>query len=225
MFVLFGKASSFKMQLITLTQTSTDIFYEDSHQENYKIFSKYINNVISNDKYTSLKVSTKNLIAKKDANKDNLIEVDKLKELISKAKNPEQTYSIGDSDAIVANTISNTVKGCWSIPLGLPATEKNLMVRIKLKLRSDGSVAKSEIIDHQRMNKPGQGFYKVLAESALRAVKLCSPFNVKVANNQEILLKFDARNILFGTPSIEDKKTEIAKAEKSSRKVFIKKIR
>ena len=80
-----------------------------------------------------------------------------MKELISKAKNPEPgTYSIGDSDAIVANTISNTVKGCWSIPLGLPATEKNLMVRIKLKLRSDGSVAKSEIIDHQRMNKPGQ---------------------------------------------------------------------
>ena len=99
--------------------------------------------------------------------------------------------------------------------MGLPATEKNLMVRIKLKLRSDGSVAKSEIIDHQRMNKPGQGFYKVLAESALRAVKLCSPFNVKVANNQEILLKFDARNILFGTPSIEDKKIEIAKAETS----------
>ena len=25
------------------------------------------------------------------------------------------------------------------------------------------------------MNKPGQGFYKVLAESALRAVKLCQP--------------------------------------------------
>ena len=26
------------------------------------------------------------------------------------------------------------------------------------------------------MNKPGQGFYKVLAESALRAVKLCQSF-------------------------------------------------
>ena len=28
------------------------------------------------------------------------------------------------------------------------------------------------------MNKPGQGFYKVLAESALRAVKLCQPLKL-----------------------------------------------
>ena len=34
---------------------------------------------------------------------------------------------------------------------------------------------KSEILDHERMNKPGQKFYKVLAESALRAVRLCQP--------------------------------------------------
>ena len=58
--------------------------------------------------------------------------------------------------------------GCWSIPLGLPYNE-NLLVRIKLQLKPDGTVSKSEIIDHARMNKPGQGFYKVLAESALRA--------------------------------------------------------
>ena len=119
------QTSTFKIvNYIDETSRCTDIFYEDSHQENYKIFSKYINNVISNDKYTSLKISTKNLIVKKDANKDNF-DPDKLKALISKAKNPEPgTYSIGDSDAIVANTISNTVKGCWSIPLELPATEK-----------------------------------------------------------------------------------------------------
>ena len=34
---------------------------------------------------------------------------------------------------------------------------------------------KSEILDHERMNRPGQKFYKVLAESALRAVRLCQP--------------------------------------------------
>ena len=54
--------------------------------------------------------------------------------------------------------------GCWSIPLGLPYNE-NLLVRIKLKLKPDGTVSKTEILDHARMNKPGQGFYKVLAES------------------------------------------------------------
>ena len=52
---------------------------------------------------------------------------------------------------------------------------KIYLVRIKLQLNPDGTVIKSEILDHARMNKPGQGFYKVLAESALRAVKLCQP--------------------------------------------------
>ena len=37
---------------------------------------------------------------------------------------------------------------------------------------------KLKYLDHARMNKPGQGFYKVLAESALRAVKLCQPLRV-----------------------------------------------
>ena len=28
------------------------------------------------------------------------------------------------------------------------------------------------------MNQPGQGFYKVLAESALRAIRICQPLRV-----------------------------------------------
>ena len=67
--------------------------------------------------------------------------------------------------------------GCWSVPLGLPFNE-NLLVRIKLKLKPDGTLVKSEILDHARMNMPGQGFYKVLAESALRAIQLCQPLKV-----------------------------------------------
>ena len=80
--------------------------------------------------------------------------------------------SLSDKDALKAQ-----IFGCWSIPLGLPYNE-NLLVRIKLELKPDGSVVKSEILDHARMNRPGQGFYKVLAESALRAVKLCQPLRV-----------------------------------------------
>lgn len=122
--------------------------------------------------------------------------------------NSSYDLAFGSSDTIVVNKILNKVSGCWSVPIGLPATE-NLIVKIRLILRSDGSVAKSEIIDLQRMNKPGQGFYEVLAESALRAVRLCSPFNIQVANNQEIILKLDAKKKLIGTPSIEEDKTNI----------------
>ena len=80
--------------------------------------------------------------------------------------------SLSEEDALKAQ-----IFGCWSIPLGLPYNE-NLLVRIKLQLNPDGTVLQSEILDHARMNKPGQGFYKVLAESALRAVKLCQPLRV-----------------------------------------------
>ncbi|MDB3983114.1 cell envelope biogenesis protein TolA [Candidatus Pelagibacter sp.] len=103
--------------------------------------------------------------------------------------------TLSEEDALKAQ-----IFGCWSIPLGLPYNE-NLLVRIKLRLEPDGSVAKTEILDHARMNKPGQGFYKVLAESALRAVKLCQPLRVPSTGYErwkELQLNFDAREMLEG---------------------------
>ena len=103
--------------------------------------------------------------------------------------------SLSEEDALKAQ-----IFGCWSIPLGLPYNE-NLLVRIRLQLKPDGSIIKTEIIDHARMNKPGQGFYKVLAESALRAVKLCQPLRVPSKGYErwkELQLNFDAREMLEG---------------------------
>ena len=103
--------------------------------------------------------------------------------------------SLSEEDALKAQ-----IFGCWSIPLGLPYNE-NLLVRIKLQLKPDGSVISSEILDHARMNKPGQGFYKVLAESALRAIKLCQPLRVPSTGYErwkDLQLNFDAREMLEG---------------------------
>ena len=103
--------------------------------------------------------------------------------------------TLNEEDALKAQ-----IFGCWSIPLGLPYNE-NLLVRIKLMLEPDGSVVKTEILDHARMNNPGQGFYKVLAESALRAIKLCQPLRVPSSGYErwkELQLNFDAREMLEG---------------------------
>ncbi len=84
--------------------------------------------------------------------------------------------------------------------MGLPYNE-NLLVRIKLKLKTDGTVIKSEILDHVRMNTPGQGFYKVLAESALRAIRLCQPLRVPTIGYdrwKDLQLNFDANEMLKG---------------------------
>tara|TARA_B100000029_G_scaffold428370_1_gene438249 strand:- start:1569 stop:2378 length:810 start_codon:yes stop_codon:yes gene_type:complete len=103
--------------------------------------------------------------------------------------------TLSEEDALKAQ-----IFGCWSIPLGLPYN-KNLLVRIKLKLKPDGTVIRSEILDHARMNKPGQEFYKVLAESALRAIKLCQPLRVPTTGYErwkDLQLNFDAREMLEG---------------------------
>tara|TARA_B110001454_G_scaffold137323_1_gene127625 strand:- start:867 stop:1676 length:810 start_codon:yes stop_codon:yes gene_type:complete len=103
--------------------------------------------------------------------------------------------SLSEEDALKAQ-----IFGCWSIPLGLPYN-KDLLVRIRLQLKPDGSIIKSEVLDHARMNKPGQGFYKVLAESALRAIKLCQPLRVPTTGYErwkDLQLNFDAREMLEG---------------------------
>ena len=103
--------------------------------------------------------------------------------------------TLSEEDALKAQ-----IFGCWSIPLGLPYNE-NLLVRIKLQLKPDGTIIRSEILDHARMNKPGQGFYKVLAESALRAIKLCQPLRVPSSGYEkwkDLQLNFDAREMLEG---------------------------
>ena len=103
--------------------------------------------------------------------------------------------SLSEEDALKAQ-----IFGCWSIPIGLPYNE-NLLVRVKLLLNPDGTILQSEILDHARMNRPGQGFYKVLAESALRAIKLCQPLRVPTTGYErwkELQLNFDAREMLEG---------------------------
>ena len=103
--------------------------------------------------------------------------------------------TLSQEDALKAQ-----IFGCWSLPLGLPYQE-NLLVRIKLKLKPDGTILRSEILDHARMNKPGQGFYKVLAESALRALRICQPLRVPPTGYEkwkDLLLNFDANEMLKG---------------------------
>ena len=139
-----------------------------------------------------------NIAALIDKSKEESAEITKKTNDITQdqVKSFENTgLTLSEEDALKAQ-----IFGCWSIPLGLPYNE-NLLVRIKLELEPDGSVIKSEILDHARMNRPGQGFYKVLAESALRAIKLCQPLRVPSTGYErwkELQLNFDAREMLEG---------------------------
>ena len=103
--------------------------------------------------------------------------------------------SLSEEDALRAQ-----IFGCWTVPLGLPYDD-DLLVRIKLELKQDGTINKSEVLDHERMNKPGQKFYKILAESALRAVRICQPLRVPQTGYDKwknIQLNFNPTEMLKG---------------------------
>ena len=147
--------------------------------------------------------------------KKEIIDTNQIAALIDKAKE-EEAVKQKKTDKITQSSQKNSfatgltlseedalraqIFGCWSVPLGLPYDE-NLLVRIKLKLKKDGTIMKSEILDHQRMNRPGQKFYKVLAESALRAVRLCQPLKVPPTGYdkwKDIQLNFNPTEMLKG---------------------------
>ena len=147
--------------------------------------------------------------------KKEIIDTNEIAALIDKAKE-EEAVKRNKVDKITQSNVKNSfatgltlseedalraqIFGCWSVPLGLPYDE-NLLVRIKLQLKKDGTILKSEILDHQRLNRPGQKFYKVLAESALRAVRLCQPLKVPPTGYEkwkDIQLNFDPAEMLKG---------------------------
>ena len=130
----------------------------------------------------------------------------KARKLIEEKKSNKVTQSSQKNSFASGLTLSEEdalraqIFGCWSIPLGLPY-DQNLLVRIKLELKKDGTIMKSEILDHERMNRPGQKFYKVLAESALRAVRLCQPLKVPPTGYdkwKDLQLNFNPTEMLKG---------------------------
>jgi len=133
-----------------------------------------------------------------DKSKENTAETLKKNEKLTQS-NVKTSFTnaltLSQEDALKAQ-----IFGCWSLPLGLPYQE-NLIVRIKLRLKPDGTVLRSEVLDHARMNRPGQGFYKVLAESALRAIRICQPLRVPPTGYEkwkDLQLNFDANEMLKG---------------------------
>ena len=147
--------------------------------------------------------------------KKEIIDTNQIAALIDKAKETEAvkqkeskkiTQSSKKNSFATGLTLSQEdalraqIFGCWSVPLGLPY-DQNLLVRIKLQLKKDGTIIKSEILDHERMNRPGQKFYKVLAESALRAVRLCQPLKVPPTGYdswKDLQLNFNPTEMLKG---------------------------
>ena len=105
--------------------------------------------------------------------------------------------TLSQEDAIRSQFIK-----CWTPPSGM-VFDETMIVSIKINLKPDGYLMKPpEVVDHQRMNSPGQNYYKILAESALRAVRICNPIKTPASMQDRyddwkvIQLNFDPREVL-----------------------------
>jgi hypothetical protein len=143
-------------------------------------------------------IDTNQIAALIDKAKEESAKVEKSEKKLTQSSDKNSFASgltLSEEDALRAQ-----IFGCWTVPLGLPYDD-DLLVRVKLELKQDGTINKSEILDHERMNRPDQKFYKVLAESALRAVRICQPLRVPQTGYEKwktIQLNFDPTEMLKG---------------------------
>jgi hypothetical protein len=86
--------------------------------------------------------------------------------------------------------------GCWSVPAGAKEAEK-LVVHVRVLLNPDGEVRRARVVEQSRMQS--DPFFRVAAESALRAVLKCSPLRLppgKYSEWKEMTLKFDPKELV-----------------------------
>ena len=176
---------------------------EEEKIEKTKVEEKMIQNmpvkkpeVKKKDKFDPLKLAEL-IDMQKDTKVDNPEDiVEKDYEALDSTPSLDNRLTLSEEDAIRAQFLK-----CWTVPIAVPFDE-SLIVGIKIFLNKDGSLLKPpEVIDHKRMNMPDQVSYKVLAESALRAVRICDPIK-KVPDLERydswktLQLNFDPRDIL-----------------------------
>ncbi len=76
--------------------------------------------------------------------------------------------------ATLVDALSQKLKGCWRFPVGAKNIE-TMQVTVRIHLRPDGELAREP--QYVNAGDLSDGFYRVFAESALRAVRSCAPFD------------------------------------------------
>ncbi len=99
--------------------------------------------------------------------------------------------------SLISKVVRGQVTQCWSIPIGAKNVE-NTTVALYIKLDVKGYAKKVNIIDENRYNSDNN--YRVLADSAVWAIKECSPFQGLPEDKhefwKEIQLTFDPSSVL-----------------------------
>jgi outer membrane biosynthesis protein TonB len=113
---------------------------------------------------------------------------------VSNQYNPTLPMSMSEKDAIMSQLAK-----CWSVPAGAKDAQ-NLVVMINAEYNSDGSVIKAELAQGSLLRYNTDDFFRAAADSAIRAVKMCSPLSGLPPEKYEtwrmMELQFDPRFML-----------------------------
>ncbi|MEN3974815.1 cell envelope integrity protein TolA [Emcibacter sp. SYSU 3D8] len=113
----------------------------------------------------------------------------------SQAKDPSRNpMEQARATANIQSAIASQIARCWAAPVGATGAE-TLVVRIRIYLRRDGSLANDPVIvDRGRMMS--DNLYKVAAEAAKRAVQRCAPLKLPADYYdiwRDVILNFDPK--------------------------------
>jgi chemotaxis protein histidine kinase CheA len=113
---------------------------------------------------------------------------------VEKGLTDEEERELG---SLISKVVRGQVTQCWSIPIGAKNVE-NTTVALYIKLDVKGYAKKVNIIDESRYYSDNN--YRVLADSAVWAIKECSPFQGLPEDKhefwKEIQLTFDPSSVL-----------------------------
>ena len=182
---------------------------------------KKIETKIENDKvikeFAKIKKPMKDEKAKQVSEYEkNEIDVNKIKGLIAKqyenigevknkadgvTQSEDRNMKISKLSVTTEYAVRHQIYTCWSVPTGLPYSE-DLLVTVKLNLEKNGIVKNFEMLDHVRMNTPGERAFYQIAQSVIRAIRLCNPIKNLPTTSYEtwktMILRFNPVEMMGG---------------------------
>jgi colicin import membrane protein len=88
------------------------------------------------------------------------------------------------------------IQACWNPPVGAENAQE-LIVRLRIQFRTDGTLSS----EPELMNRGTSPYFRVAAESAMRAVRRCQPYTLPAAKYEiwkDVEVTFDPRDMFGG---------------------------
>jgi colicin import membrane protein len=88
------------------------------------------------------------------------------------------------------------IQACWNPPVGAENAQ-DLIVRLRVQFRTDGTLSAEPVL----INNGSSPYFRVAAESAMRAVRRCQPYTLPAAKYEvwrDVEVTFDPRDMFGG---------------------------